>query len=371
MVKQIEETAMQPINTTNQVAELIHKSTVGVESKVSNEGKRQRYEKAKETQGDGSERAPNSNPIKKSANDRKREANMAGKAASENMGVKDQIVRNKAQDLPKTEGGLDDSDVSLDNETPAKPADHEPDNQGSKDPENDSGKDGNEGEGDQVKEKITLSDIAKELGVEDADLYQIEIPIGKDKSISLGDLKDTFNKWAVKAKQLDNIEARESDLHGEMLRSAKTITDIVSTLPPNVLTPQYFEKIEEYQKVHGQQEMEKLLAIKPEWADPIVATTAKKNMLAAAKNYGLTEIDVSNITDHRWLLALSDLGKLRSDFQGASSEAKKVINTARSVPKQNPKAAKSALGQKLAARAKAGDRYAQSQLVAELLFTKR
>jgi hypothetical protein len=277
----------------------------------------------------------------------------------------------KLVDTPK-ENGLDIARALIGKPDPISPPGTEPDAaslNGSLPQEGGAG-DGQGGDPDnQQQQRPTLKDLANKLEVKTADLYNVEVGIGgdADHKKTIGELKDFYLDNHVKAERLANLDRLEVAHTTEKMTTIRDLDQLVGLLPPQALSKEYLAAVQQQAQVMARAETQKLLQVLPDFAKPEIFHAAQTAMIETAQAYGLTDADVSNIVDHRWLVALNDLAKLKG-LQLAASAAKPVPRTPDRKPAtSNPITAAQASAAAVKRKAKQGDRNAQISAISNLI----
>ena len=218
-------------------------------------------------------------------------------------------------------------------------------------------------------ELVSMESIASDLGVDAKDLYQIEIPMKGEEPISLGELKDTYIQYREKNERLQNVDLEESRIRSEQTRAHTDLTNLMQHIPQQFLTKEYLAEVTKQSSANARLETERTLSVIPEWANPTTFAEDNNKMVGVLESYGLSKSDLDNVLDHRWIVMINDLTKLKGERKKAEDNFRKVKSKALGQRNLKPKASKSQLGDKLRARAKAGDKQAQSELVGKI-FSK-
>lgn len=224
----------------------------------------------------------------------------------------------------------------------------------------------------EVDKSISLQDIADQLEVDAAELYEIEINLGAEEgAISLGELKDEYQMLLPLKERLLNVDEQEIQSRNDRMQQHRDLEAIVSLLPDQAITPQFIEAARSQLQRSAQVETQKLLTAQPEWAHAAVYQAARQDMTGQLQEYGLSETDLDGIQDHRFILMLNDFAALKKKYSEASRVAKKVPKKPSkagnsSAARQGAKAQKKKLAASLRNRAKSGDKQAQQEIVGGL-----
>ena len=214
---------------------------------------------------------------------------------------------------------------------------------------------------------VSMDHIAGELEVDAKDLYEMEIPMGRgQEAISLGEMKDQYLEFKGKHERLLNVDLEESNLRASQVKAHGDLSNLMELLPQGALDERYMAEVKRQTSARAGIETQKLLEVLPDWANPISYKEAKNNMSSMVQEYGLTGKDLDNVMDHRWIIMINDLAKLKAERVQAQDDFRKVKSKALRQRGIKPKANKSQLGDKLKARAKSGDKQAQKEIIGQL-----
>jgi hypothetical protein len=154
----------------------------------------------------------------------------------------------------------------------------------------------------------TLKSLAEKSGLKLSDIYKIEVP-GKDGSepITLGQLKD-------KAQDFHNLDVSRQDFEQKQTQwvtdrntAIGQLQELVKSLPQQSMTPQAIQQMQGLAQQHMAQEQAMLHQSIPEWSEPGVQTEQVGHMVGTAQLYGISEQDLGQMGDHRWMRILHAL----------------------------------------------------------------
>lgn len=164
------------------------------------------------------------------------------------------------------------------------------------------------GDADAEAKPVTLKELAENLEVDPADLYDVEIAIGKDETATLGALKDSYKEFkSLKANEEANALKRLSE-ENEHLIAKKQIDNIVEVaFKTGMLTPELKQTLEAYNTEKVAKERRYVLAAIPEWSDEIQRNADFDNMVEHMQEYGFSESEIRGEIDHRKLKFMRDV----------------------------------------------------------------
>lgn len=215
-----------------------------------------------------------------------------------------------------------------------------------------------------------LKELAKELGVDAKALYETRIPLGDaaDKDISLGELKDFYRQNQAGIERLQRLDHEEVNFRSERAQAIQQLDQLVRYLPGDALNPNYLQAVQQQAQVIAKAETGKLLQAMPDLQDPATFQAVHGQMLETAQAYGLSESDVGNIIDHRWIMALRDLAQLKGLQKKAASAVPESKNLASKPNSMTPDKAAQAKERQTLTLAKKGNREAKQLAVRNLLM---
>lgn len=130
---------------------------------------------------------------------------------------------------------------------------------------------------------------------------------------------------------------------------------------------QQYQQQEQAQRLA--QEIDALLQSRPDWRDPTKLEGVRREIEAVAGDYGFSPEEIAGVTDHRIILALSDLAEMKRAAQAGRQLAEK--KRAKPKPGLKPGARKQEGGanrriEELRKRVAKGDEQAAQELLAQL-----
>jgi len=174
----------------------------------------------------------------------------------------------------------------------------------------------------QEEKPLTLKELAKELGVDAKSLYEVEIPIGDGKKLSLGELKDLAKQSDDHRTALEQLRGVETDRSNEVMLARRELATMMQALGDQV-DPMAVHAVQEMNSKHLQRETTLMMAAIPEWRDPVHRAADKKEMVDFVGKYGFTESELGQVTDHRLVKLLRDMAKGHAAASAAKQQAQK------------------------------------------------
>ena len=173
-------------------------------------------------------------------------------------------------------------------------------------------------------ERVTVSSLAEQLGVDAATLYnELEIPLPASSgggSITLGEFKDRLPELqkldSAKEAHADTVREHEK----ERLRDRALLNEMLALMGDQA-KPLYEHAAKNLEQWNNQQR-DLLLEHIPEWREPDAWARDRDNILTVTSEYGITEAELA-MCDHRQLRLLKDLADLSIRAKSANTASKR------------------------------------------------
>lgn len=235
-----------------------------------------------------------------------------------------------------------------------------------------------------------LNDLAKHLGVDPAELYDIAVPYTKDgvkQEFTLGQLKDDFQKYqeaeTLRAEAQARLDAyrQAEEQANELLQAHAVQANAIAQAMENQLladfsgvdwarlqasnpseyirlSQQFNQRQSQLQNMRQQafefaqqqgtqlqaqreqlqqqrllREQQALLKAIPEWRDPAIADAERQELAKYMLARGYNEAEINAVDDHRALLLVRDAMKYRQMKESGDIAAKKVVKLAKKIVK--------------------------------------
>ncbi len=200
--------------------------------------------------------------------------------------------------------------------------------------------------GDDVEEEeqaqaTTFKEMADKLGMSKKELYGVEINLGNDSIVSLGDLKDAFKDYESIKDGQEKFEATKTHEQNEMMIARRQMDQLVQLgQQTGNLTPQIIDQLD---KIHGDnvtRERNALLTTLPEWRDSNVRQTDYHEMGQLLGQYGFTQTELEGVVDHRLIKFVHDMTKRVNLVKKATKKAGIPANTGKQSKHFQPKQTK-------------------------------
>jgi hypothetical protein len=173
----------------------------------------------------------------------------------------------------------------------------------------------------------TWDDLARELGVDKAELYKIPVPMGKGETMTLGEFKDRVRSVVDFEKIQADYEERRERESLEMIDARRRVVGIYNKLGATQLPPGFAEALEQDHRQTLARESALLQSARPEWGDPKLSEAARAHIVEALRPYGISAAEVAALDDHRWVLAAQDFAKYKRAQREARDRIRKLEQT--------------------------------------------
>lgn len=170
-------------------------------------------------------------------------------------------------------------------------------------------------------ESVTLSNLAEHLGLEPADVYELEIPIADGETTTLGQLKDEFKEYGpAKKYQAKLVEEREA-FERSQLQTRSELNAIIQAIPEQ-MRAQVINAGRAHQQQWSKDQETAVLEAIPEWQDADNRAKDRAMLVEDGAEYGFSEQEITYTQDARTLRMLRDFSRMRRELQGMKAAAK-------------------------------------------------
>lgn len=169
---------------------------------------------------------------------------------------------------------------------------------------------------------LSLKELAAELGVDAKAIYEVEIPLGEGKKMSLGELKDLAKQAEEHRGALEKLQAVETDRSNEIMLARRELSTMMQALGENI-DPVTVRAVQEMNAKTLQRERTLMMRAIPEWSDPLVIAADRKIMVDFLAQYGFNEMELGQVADHRLIKLLRDTAKGHAAASAAKQQASK------------------------------------------------
>lgn len=183
--------------------------------------------------------------------------------------------------------------------------------EGAESPDDD-GENENEQEQEQdLNEGLDVKALAERLGVDAAEIYDIQFKYGDGESMSLGELKDLGSRSKEIEAQGESLTIKLEDHENDQLRSRAEMNLIISMLPKEAISEHFVETAREQHRIAMSRERISLLEAIPAWQEPQAEKAGRELIISALDDYGFSKGEVAAMLDHRLVKVIHDFARLR------------------------------------------------------------
>ena len=177
---------------------------------------------------------------------------------------------------------------------------------------------------------LALQGLAEKAGITLDDLFATVVPLDAGTSTTLGELKDSFKDYSRLTEDKAAYEDNRTKFENEMIRSRAELQEVIAILQQDGAVPDIiYQRAATVFEESRAAELSKLVAIKPEWADPQVFGQAKDALMETVGEYGFKRSELEAVFDHRLTKLLHDFHTMRMRFKDANAASKRVIKQSR------------------------------------------
>lgn len=217
----------------------------------------------------------------------------------------------------------------------------------------------------EAEKPILFSDLAKGLGVEPGDLYDVEIALSEGREpVTLGALKDSYQDQAQITERETTLAEREVKASNDVMTARRQLEQLVQLLP--TIPPELIKQVETLDADKLRTEQRLMVEAIPEWSNAAVLAADSKAIAEHLKPYGFSAAEVGLIQDHRLAKYVRDqmLREQRiKDATGTANAKTAAKNTGKKPARRGPKQDRMAKLRDIAATGKQGQRDAVAELL--------
>lgn len=181
---------------------------------------------------------------------------------------------------------------------------------------------------------VALKDVAERLNLEAADLYDVEIPLGKGEAVTLGELKDAFKEYGPVKEAQEKIASQKDEYERSIMQTRAELNGILAVIPPE-LRQSILESGRQYNANWETQQREQALEAMPEWKDPDQLAKDRDAIVDVGAEYGFSAAEMQYTNDARTLRMLRDFTRLKAQVAEMNAAAKTKRKAPSAPGKQN------------------------------------
>lgn len=177
---------------------------------------------------------------------------------------------------------------------------------------------GDDGAGGARAAPKSLSEAAEALGLEVAELYALDVPVGDNGEVlSLGELKDAWKAGKdLKAERLAFTRDSEKG-RDELAKARAEISRLAGMLPAAAFAPDNVSRMRVEAEAEMAREWSSMIAAEPSWKDAKAYQSDFAEMVKVGEAAGYTKRELELVTDHRAYRLLLKLTRLTKAVEGA------------------------------------------------------
>lgn len=166
---------------------------------------------------------------------------------------------------------------------------------------------------------ISLKEVAESMDLDAKDLYEVEIPVGKDEKITLGELKDLYKESKTIKAGMAAFEEKKLSQDNEIMIARRQIDQLVEVgVKTNSLNPEVLKVLEGIHADNVARERKAVLRVMPEWEDASERESAYSDMTVLLGQYGFSRAEVEGVLDHRLLKFARDMARRENQIKKAT-----------------------------------------------------
>lgn len=169
-----------------------------------------------------------------------------------------------------------------------------------------------------------LHALAERLGVKPEDLYAVEVPMADGTSVKLGELKDAYADRENTARKELELEERRIKIEAELTRAKSEIETLIKELPPEVLKPEFLERVRKDALAARERERRAVMEAIPEWADEETRTRELQGIVEMLQDYGYSPQSLEQSLDSRLIRLARDSWLRKVRIERALAAVKRV-----------------------------------------------
>ena len=185
---------------------------------------------------------------------------------------------------------------------------------------------------------VTLKALAEKAGIDLKDIYAAELADGTTLSAAADGMK------SLKSLQTDreSFEAERVSFRTDKAQTVEQLNTLQRAITAGESPEQAAAALKQLNQSELEREQRQLLTVLPEWRDPTVKQADVEQMVAFAGQFGLSEADIGQIRDHRWLSMLrhnaAQAHRLKDILNGADKPKPKGVKAGKAKPQTSGQA---------------------------------
>jgi hypothetical protein len=177
-----------------------------------------------------------------------------------------------------------------------------------------------EGPGD---DPVTVKALAEKLGIEARDIYEeLEIPLGDDKTTTLGEWKDRVKALQDIDGERETVQQLKADYERNLMATRAELNALLQVIPPE-LRENMLGQARERSTAWETQQRDQVFEAIPDWKEPDKLAADRAAIVTMGSEYGFSEPEITYTQDARTVRMLHDFLRLRERVEAMETAAKR------------------------------------------------
>ena len=181
---------------------------------------------------------------------------------------------------------------------------------------------------------VTIRELADQLSLDPSELYDVEIPLGKGESVTLGEMKDAFKEYGPLVEARETLDRERDEYQRSIMQTRAELNGILAVIPPE-LRQAVVANGQQYNANWETQQREQVLEAIPEWKDPDNLAKDRDAIVNVGAEYGFSAAEMQYTQDSRTLRMLRDFSRMKSQLADMQTAAKRTRGKPNAPGKQN------------------------------------
>ncbi len=174
---------------------------------------------------------------------------------------------------------------------------------------------------DNAAEPVKLKELAETLELDTRELYDLEVQVGPDQFVTLGQLKDGFKEVRDLEQTRSDFEETRTRQENELMVAKRQIEQLVALgVQTNMLTPEVIDHVEKLHVANVDRERKAMLSAVPEWSNDDTRRADLSEISDLLMQYGFSQVEIDGVIDHRLLKFARDMAKRENQIKRATKE---------------------------------------------------
>ena len=184
----------------------------------------------------------------------------------------------------------------------------------------------------------SLKDYAEAHDLDLSELYKLT----DGQGVNLSDLSNIAKDSKGLQTDRESFEAERVSFRTDKAQTVEQLNTLQRAITAGESPEQAAAALKQLNQSELEREQRQLLTVLPEWRDPTVKQADVEQMVAFAGQFGLSEADIGQIRDHRWLSMLrhnaAQAHRLKDILNGADKPKPKGVKAGKAKPETSGEA---------------------------------